>query len=215
MKRILFVITLCLAVSGSASAMLVVEFSPGTGSWSYDGAGTLSINQIVLVDRGLSSVSDALVADGATITLPSSFTVGGAGTAGPYNLIPMNHGQITIEGSGGVYFTGTLGTGDLVPITPTATLGGAYTSPAMDITSFTVTAAGLALGSDALDMIAAHPSAMLDFDLVFSGATFGFQNMLENNLIGSDNFSGSITIPEPATLMILGIGGLALLRKRK
>jgi hypothetical protein len=215
MKRILFVITLCVLVSSSAPAMLVVEFSPGTGNWYYDGNGTLSISPIVLVDRGLSSVFDALVTDGATITLPSSFMVGGAGTAGPYTLVPMNYGVITIEGSGGLYFTGILGMGDLVPVTPTSTLGGAYTAPAMDITGYAVTAAGLALGSNALNAIAANIPGMLDFDLVFSGAVVGFRNMLENNLTGSDNFSGSITIPEPATLMMLGLGGLALLRRRK
>ena len=79
-----------------------------------------------------------------------------------------------------------------------------------------ITDGSFQLGSDALGDIVAYGSVVLDFDIVFSGAEVGFRNMLENNLEGQDNFSGSISIiPEPATMTILGLGGLVLLRKRK
>lgn len=215
MKRFLFTITLCALMSAPTFAVLVVEFSPGSGYWSYDGAGTLSINQTILVDRGLSTVSDALVSAGATITLPD-FEVSGAGTLGPYTLIPLGLAQITIEGGGFVYFSGTLLNGDLVPVTPTSTLAGAYTSPETDVTDYTVTVEGEALGSAALNAIANYGPGVLDFDLVLSGAPpEGFQYMLANGMTGQDNFSGTMAIPEPATLMALGLGALALLRKRK
>ena len=124
MKRLLLAITLCALMSAPTLAVPATEFSPGTGYWSYNGCGDLTITQDVLVDRGLGVTTDALVTDGARITLPS-FAIGGAGTPGPYTL---NHScnQITIEGSGGVYFTGTLVAGNLVPVTPTSTLAGAY-----------------------------------------------------------------------------------------
>lgn len=216
MKRILVAITLCISVSSSAPAAVVLEFSPGTGGWTYDGAGTLTIHPTVLIDKGLGSVLDALVVNEATITLPSTFTVTGWGTGGPYSLIPVDAGFFSIEANGTTYFKGYLGEGDLVPVSDTSTLAGGYTSPQMDIASYQITDSGLLLGSDALAAIAAYGSVVLDFDIVFSGAEVGFRNMLENNLEGQDNFSGSISIiPEPATMTILGLGGLVLLRKRK
>jgi hypothetical protein len=39
--------------------------------------------------------------------------------------------------------------------------------------------------------------------------------MLSLGQTGMGGFSGSITIPEPATIALLGFGSLALLRKRR
>ena len=141
-----------------ALAPPTIEYSPDTGYWAYDGAGTLTINPVVVIDAGMGSVSDALILDGATITLPASYTVGGAGTAGPYTLTPIGSGLITIQGSGGLYWSGTIVTvGDLTPLMPNSTVAVAWSYPTWDVTNGGVTAAGLALGSNALNVIAANP----------------------------------------------------------
>jgi hypothetical protein len=43
-------------------------------------------------------------------------------------------------------------------------------------------------------------------DLTFSGASAGWQNMLQNNVGGADNFSGTLTIPAPGAILLGGIG---------
>jgi hypothetical protein len=39
--------------------------------------------------------------------------------------------------------------------------------------------------------------------------------MFSGGFTGMGGFSGTITIPEPATIAVLGLGSLALLRKRR
>jgi hypothetical protein len=207
MRKMLLTLALCVLLATPVLAMPTIEFSPGTGSWSYNGAGTLSISPVVLIDKGMSSTLDALVLDGATITLPATYTVGGAGTAGPYTVTPVGSGSITIQGSNGLYWSGTIvRIGDLTPVTPTSTTASAWSSVASDVSNGGVTAAGLALGSNALNTIAANPLSFLDMDLTFSGASAGWQNMLQNNVGGADNFSGTLTIPAPGAILLGGIG---------
>lgn len=218
MKRLIFGLLVCALMGTPVLAGPTIEFSPGTGTWSYAGAGTLLISPTVLIDKGAGSTLDALVTDGATITLPGSYTVGGWGTAGPFTLTPIVSGVITIQGTGGQYWSGTIVTvGDLVPTTLVSTTASAWTSVLGDVTNGGVTAAGMLLGSNALNQIAANPTSMLDLDLSFSGATVGFQNMLQNNLTGADNFSGTLTIPAPGAILLgsIGAGLVGWLRRRR
>ena len=88
MKRLLFFIMLVSCVSTPALATTTIEFSPDTttgGSWYYDGAGTLSFNQTIAVDRGMGSNYDALV--GSSVYIPA-FNVS-ADPYGSYILTPF------------------------------------------------------------------------------------------------------------------------------
>ena len=220
MKRLIFTLMICTLMAGPAMGVATLTFSPGTGDWEYLGAGVLTISPTVLIDTGMGSTLDALVLDGATITLPASWTVGNAGTSGPFTLAPTGSGLVTIQGTGGLYWSGTIVTvGDLTPTTPLSINAGAYSNPLPDVTHGigSVTANGLLLGSTALNAIAANPLSSLDLELSFSGASVGFQNMLENNLTGTDNFSGSLTIPAPGAIILgsLGVGLVGWLRRRR
>jgi len=173
----------------------IIQFSPGTGSsgagyWEYDGAGTLSLFQDIIVDVGLGS--DALV--GALVYIPV-LSVGGI-PAGPYTLTPNGPGTIMIKSPDNTktYLTGTLGPGNL---DPSGTTGLSYTNFQVDITNVTVTDDGRALGSNALDAIDSA-QCPLDFELSFQGApSQGFKAILVNGVAATDGFSGAMTIKCP------------------
>ncbi|OHB73213.1 MAG: hypothetical protein A2Z25_08750 [Planctomycetes bacterium RBG_16_55_9] len=193
-----------------------IEFSPGgdaAGRWSYDGAGTLRFYQDIAVDSGLGSNYDTLV--GATVCIPT-LTVG-EGPIGSWRVKPLDNSVLTIKGADGtVYLKATLNAGDLVPV---GTTGVAYTGFTADLTGVTITAAGKALGSDVLKAITKMGTTTLDFALSLQSGT-GTQyttlaDMLSGGFKGTGGFSGAITIPEPATLALLGLGSLALLKKRR
>jgi len=217
MKRLVIMIfALVVYVGIPAFATPSIEFSPNpntAGSWNYDGAGTLSFNQDVAVDKGMGSNADALV--GSLVFVPT-FTVTGI-PSGPYTLKPLGSSILTIEsGDGTIYLKGTLGKGDLVPV---GTIGAAYTSFKADITDVYVTAAGKALGSAALSAIANSCMKTLDFELSLQGGSgtnyHSLTQMLAGCYVGGNGFSGAMTIPEPATIALLSLGSLALLRKRR
>ena len=213
-KRVIF-LAVVVCVASSAFAVPTIELSPDqstAGSWSYDGAGTFSFIQNITVDRGLGNSSDPLV--GAFVHIPNLAVSGIPG--GDYTL---SGGTISIEssatsGAGIVYLTGTLGTGNLVAV---GSMAACYTAFQVDITDITIN--NTTLDSAALAAIdsMAGPKR-LDFELSMTGGTSsGFADMLDNGLTGSDGFSGAMTIPEPATIILLGgsAGLLALTRKRR
>ena len=39
--------------------------------------------------------------------------------------------------------------------------------------------------------------------------------MLDRGGMGSGGFSGAMSVPEPATIILLGLSGLAILRRRR
>jgi hypothetical protein len=216
MKRLLLFLTLVSCVSAPALATTAIEFSPDTttgGSWYYDGAGTLSFNQTIAVDRGMGSNYDALV--GSSVYVPA-FNVS-ADLYGTYKLTPFGTTTISVTNSDGsaTYLTGTLHTGDLVPI---GTIGAAYTKFQADITNIVVTAAGQSLGSAALDAIYKSGTKSLDFELSLQGGAgtnyHTLLQMLAGGYSGGNGFSGAMSIPEPTTIALLGLGSLALLRKK-
>jgi hypothetical protein len=218
MKRLVIMILALVIFAGTpALATPTIEFSPNpstAGGWFYDGSSTLSFNQDIAVDKGLGSNYDALT--GSLVHIPTLLV--GAGAGGTYEVKPIGSPTISITSAdnSAVYLLGTLAGGDLVPVGTTA---GGYTCFKADISNLLVTDAGKALGSAALNMILYTQTPGLDFELSLQGGSGtnyrSFAQMLAGGYVGGNGFSGAMSIPEPATIALLGIGCLTLLRKRK
>ena len=199
-------------------ALPLIEFSPDpstAGNWSYDGANrVLAFEQDVVVDRGIGSNSDALVS--ARVYIPSLRVTGSNGL---YGVTPIGHSEIKITSTTGeVYMSGVLGQGYLNPI---GTIGAGYSDFSTDITDVIITPDGQALGSAALAILglSAEPGeATLDFELSLQGASSAnyrsFAAMIDGGFSGNSGFSGAMSVPEPTTVAILGLGALGLARKR-
>jgi len=166
MKRTSLCLAVCALFAVPSLAATTIEFSPGTGGWSYDGAGTLSFQQTYPVVKGLGSITDTLV--GSNVHIPD-LTVGGI-PGGPYTLTPVS-ATITITDSTNVftYLTGTLGNGDVIPA---GTTGVGYTVFQADITGITVTNP---IGSATLAVIGGMSVPRLDFELSLNGAGIDFK----------------------------------------
>jgi hypothetical protein len=218
MKRatlLIYILLLC-ACTPAFAITQSIEFSPGgdkAGFWYFNGSDSLKFIQNITVDRALGKPNDPLV--GSSVIIPH-LTVS-KGCDGKYKLAPTGHSVLTIKGEDStLYLKATLNTGDLVPV---GTTGVGYTNFAADLTDVTVTAAGKALGSDMLNRIASMGLTSLDFSLSLQGGTgekyTSLADMFAGGFTGMGGFSGAITIPEPATIALLGLGSLALLRKRR
>ena len=212
MKRISLGLAVCALFVVPSLAATTIEFGPGSGGWSYDGAGTLSFLENCPVTRGLGVTTDTLV--GAYVHIPD-LTVGGIPGA-PYTLTPGS-ASITITNAANTvtYLTGTLGLGDL---DPAGTTGVGYTAFRADITGITV---NNSIDSDTLDAIAGMSVPELDFELSLQGVSIGFANMLDRGLAGNDGFSGAMTIippvPAPGAILLAGMGTVLVgwLRRRR
>ncbi|MBN1806086.1 MAG: PEP-CTERM sorting domain-containing protein [Sedimentisphaerales bacterium] len=217
MKKLVVAVLVLLVCTGTAAlATPIIEFSPDSvtgGSWEYDGAGTLSFNQNITVDAGAGSNADPLT--GCLVYIPTLIV---SGSGGYYDVKPLGSPNIMITNAdkSAVYLMGTLGSGDLQTI---GTVAGGYTSFTTDITDIVITDAGKALGSAALNSILYSMTSGLDFELSLNGGSgtnyLTFAEMLAGGYAGGNGFSGAMSIPEPATIAMLGLGALALLRKRR
>ncbi|MFC1763753.1 PEP-CTERM sorting domain-containing protein [Planctomycetota bacterium] len=217
MKRVLLLGLLLGVAATPGWALPVLEFSPDgptAGSWTYNaGLGVMGFNQDITVNRGASSNTDNAV--GTYVYLP---TMAITGSSGNYALTPLGSNQVRITNSTGTitYMTGNLGTGDLTTI---GTVGAGYSQFSTDITNVYVTAAGQSLGSAALDIIASMTDPSLDFELALNGASntqyTSFAQMIDGGYSGSGGFSGAMSVPEPTTVALLALGGVAMVRQRR
>ncbi len=217
MKKILGFTVLLILAATPCWAMPLVEFSPDpstAGNWSYNGAiGVLSFDQDIAVDKAISSTSDAFV--NAHVYLPSFYVSGDSGT---YALTTLGSSDVRFTDSTGTvtYMTGSLGDGDLHTI---GTVAAGYSHFQSDITNIQITPEGQALGSGALDFLSYLSSPSLDFDMSLQGGSgsnyHSFAAMIDGGFSGTSGFSGSMSVPEPTTLALLGIGSLALARRRR
>ena len=219
-KLMLLSFVLSAAAVTPSLALPLIEFSPDpstAGNWSYDGmTGLLSFEQDVVVDRAVGSNSDGVVA--AHVYVP---TLKVSGSDGLYSLTPIGNTEIKVTNGNGskVYMSGTLNEGYLNTI---GTIGAGYSQFSTDITNVVVTAEGQALGSAALDILAMamNPGpASLDFELALQGGSSAnyrsFAAMIDGGFSGGSGFSGAMSVPEPTTIALFGLGSLVLARRRR
>lgn len=212
---IVFTLLVC-ACTPAFATVQDIDFSPGgdkSGYWYFDGKDSLRFYQGITVDNALGNSSDALV--GSSVYIPKLTVT--KGSDGQYTLTPDGFSTLTLRGEDStVYLKATLNTGDLVPV---GTTGVGYTNFTTDLTDVMVTSAGKALNSDVLNAIAKTGLASLDFSLSLQGGSSdqysSLAEMFRGGFTGMGGFSGSVSIPEPATIALLGLGSLALLRKRR
>ena len=201
------VLLIVLSLAASVYAGLDVSFSSNNGGyWSYtaetEGIGTFSFVQPVGVDnvQGLDSSSlskdrvyipNLIVSDIVPIALDWGTIYKGIVTP-ESTAIEIKKGSIKSDTS----LSGDLGTGTIVIVGTTALL---YPIFQEDIANTEWMGSILAM----------------DFDLTLQGGNIAamIQNG-DNNKVGG-TFSGSMTVPEPATFFILAFGSVLFWRKEK
>ena len=210
--RYILVAAIALFTSISYGAVSDIEFSPGgdtPGNWLYTGStstsGTFSFLQQIDIDFVQGAQSDTLF--NQFLYLPNlnlvnySSMMSGMGTG-----TIVSGGIVEIQDAGGnVLLKGTLTDGSYTAIFATSVI---YPEVSLDIL---VTEVNNTIGSDYLDTVSVGDYFDLNLTLQSSA---NFETTIQSVGTTTNGFSGSMTlIPEPATLILLSIGGM-LIRKR-
>jgi hypothetical protein len=217
MKKIGILVTV-LALSQLVAAMPDISYSNDEGgNWSYKAAetsyeGAFSFVQPIGIDNVQGATSDTLV--DAFLFIPSLYISNLTEVfpgSGIYqgSIVPESSVISIKDGDGIDILTGTLAPGGIVTVGTTAAL---YPTFAFDIT---VTSITNVIGSDYINN-SLSVGDILDFDLTLQGADIASMILNNHDNLAGSTLSGSMTyiVPEPATLMLLGLGGL-LFRKRR
>ena len=212
MKRIATLAVL-MVVSVSAFAGYDIGFTTDDGGfWAYDGgAQTFSFNQPVGIDRVLNGTGDALL---DTYIFIPMLQVSNVAQPLPGYLsgivTPLQPSEVVIKDENdNIVLKGSLGTGQLVLF---GTTGGLYPLIQVDIT---ITDLTNYVDSDYVNTL--NLGDTFDFSLSLQGEINLPEMIVNGDNVNGNTFSGgmSMIIPEPATLMLLSLGGLTLLRKRQ
>lgn len=211
MKKAIAIVTL-LSIVACVQAGPDIQFSPvleSPSQWFYDGSGTFSFSQSIGVHLVQGSTTDALYQQ--LVYIPD-LVLSNYAFIPAYNLgigdISAGNGLVEIKNAGGtVLLAGILSDG---MFSAQGATGSFFNTLTLDILVTEVNAEG----SDLLSAVSVGD--YFDFNLTIQG-NVDLNVMIQQNMESGNGFSGSMSwvIPEPATLSILGLGALALLRRRK
>ena len=218
MKRVICLLVVASILSLAGISEGSIQFSPcGDGGWTYSGisssSGTFSFVQDIIIDSVNSQVVDALC--GMSIVISDLSLQGYSYELNPYFGI-LGHGMIAsgatiqiVGALGTVVLEGTIAEDSYVDIGDTALM-----FPLED-TDIQVTYVASSI-SAYLDGISAGD--YFDLNLTLNSPDLSFNQMIKNvmNTTETKTLSGTMTwmIPEPATIILLGIGGVLFTRKR-
>lgn len=197
-----------------AFAIPDIQFTPGgddgmPGNWIYEGTsatgGVFTFTQDVDIDAVLGIQTDALY--NQFVYLPnielSDYVSGIPGTG---TLTALGDVEIR-DGGGTLLLSGTLTSGNYYAVFGTSNL---YPELTADVE---ITYVNYAWGSDYLNGVSVGD--LFDLNITVQ-ASENFDTVITSTGTARNGYSGSMTflIPEPATLILLGLGGL-MLRKRR
>ena len=219
MKKLL-VLFILMGAAASVYAGAGISFANSTnGYWDYTGAGagvgTFSFVQPVQVTNVVGGPTDILL--GKEVYVPDLNISNLQNVFGSiYQGIVNTSTAIEIKDGATLVLSGNLAQGAVVTVGTTASF---YDT--IDFTDIQITYLNPAYNSSAF-IGSLQDADTLDFSLTLqrAGSTTTIAQMILSNqstASGNDSsrsFSGSMAIPEPATLALLALGGL-LIRKRK